>query len=522
MITKPRVLIDKVNKEALSDCWYTSSQVQNFSRIDKLKDFSKKDPDFETLALNDFELDGTYETDFNNVAFFSKNLSDANCNFSNTEVTMHFSKASSFTNATLYFGERYPKKIKIVGYYNNTQLVEETIDNIRSSVVCSLLKFVDVNSVKVTFLESWAPHRYAGLQYFLPGTFLDFNNERIAALSINETTDVISARLEVDTAHLEVVEQRNEFNIFDFNNIVKTISKNDLAKISVNITDETGITSDVFLGNYFVNEAKVNSEGLLVLDFISLLGRMDDVQYIQSIMVLDNNVPLSTCNAKAIIDSIFHVFLSGIGIPQSQHSNYYSVDQEISQIRTFGYLPPMSCREALQNICFVNFLRVLDNRSDKIQIKKTNIDTTIPIVPETQKISKVLTQPEIRLDDSVAGVIGNVNDIALSSSEEEIFNIEYAGTYTFNNPYKVTSVQPISPFSYSYGVNYITIDAYGHMPFVTTIRGQKYEIEKNEMIHGEDNVNSGKLINIMDSLTLTRYNTPDFLAGIYAFYQKSA
>lgn len=519
MITKPKVTINKLNYGALNTCAYLSSESQTFSNLSRLKNYEETNQEFETLSLNDFELDGEYSDNFNKVAFMSKNLSNVNGVFENTFVEIIFSKKETMSNITLDFGKEYPKKISIDAYKNDTVVVTEIVDYISSKILYSTISFTEVDKIRVTYLESHTPYRYAYLQNFLPGSLFEVSGDRISNLSINETTDLISSKLEIDTAHLEVFKRANEFNILDLNNMVKTFKKWDSAEIEVEIEDN-GIKRQVYLGKYYIDKIEVTQDECLSLDFVSLLGMLDNVEYIYSGIALDATEPLENINAKRIIDSIFECFADSVGISRSEITEYYEIEEGIDQIRTYGYLPKMSCREALQNVCFVNLLKVLDNRSKKIRIEKSGQYENLKEIKDDQiiKVEKVLTNASTKLNEQIKNVTGEYNNIELSEEEEIILEIESDGTYIFDNPYKITSVTGGTGASYSYNINFIRVKYdEGVTPFKLTVRGNKYNVESQKLLI-ESKYIEGKAINISNSKLLTYYNAEEFYSDILDYY----
>ena len=495
---------------------------KSFGDLNKLRDYQKSNPDFETLSLNDFELDGSFNEDFRNVAFMSDTLSDQNCAFNNIWVQINFTAPTSLINISINFGENYPKKIKIEGYSESTLSVTEIIDEISKPKIYSSISFTRVSYIKVIFLESWTPYRYANLQYLLPGSLLEFNGENINTLTLNESTDIISTKLEIDTAHLEVFKQKNEFNILDYNNIIKNLNKNDSADIEVEIEEE-GITNNVYLGRYYINKISTNSEELLSIDFVSLLGMMDNVEYIYSGIAIDDQEPLENINVKRIIDSIFSVFLDGIGVPSSEYSKYYELEDGFDQLRTYGYIPKMSCREALQNVCFVNGLRVLDNRSQKISIKKTYIDPRTE--PEEKQIitkGKLITNPDVEIQDKIKSLSIKYNEISLNSQEETLMSVKSDGTYIFNSPVLVTRVEVTTPgvtVRYYHNVNFVKIEHIsGSSVYNANVIGKRYKLENKEIIHNTS-YNEGTSVILSKSGLITEYNCNDFIRFIQEYYE---
>lgn len=521
MITRPKVTIDKINYYALNTCYYSSSENQNFGNLSNLKNIDKSNPDFETLALNDFELDGNFNEDFENVSFMSKSVSDANCAFNNVWVQIEFTSPTNLTNVSLEFGDNFPKKIRIEGYSGNTLEVSEIIDEISKNEIYSSISFSNIERVKIVFLESWYPYRYANLQSFLPGSLLTFNSENIHSLSINENTDIISSKLEIDTAHLEVLEKNNEWNVLNRNSIIKNLHKNDRADIEVEI-EENGTSNRIFLGRYYISKISTDHDDMLSIDFQSLVGLMDDVFFVHSGIAIDDQEPLENINVKAVIDAIFDTFLRSIGVDKNDYSQYYWVDPSFEQIRTYGYIPIMSCREALQNVCFVNGLMVLDNRDSKIRIKKVDIYTSKdPAEDQIISRDKLLTNHNVELNDKIKTFEVEFDSINLSERYETAIVVRSEGLYTFDSPCSVLRVEVMTPgvnLEYQSNVNYIDIKhVSGPRVFEANVIVHKYNFSSGKIQKDTSNKN-GILIKVAKSYMLTSFNVHDFVDFINNYY----
>ena len=164
MITNPKVIIRQIDENIQSGITWASSSNKSFGNLSLLNVSDKESPDFATLELNEYELNGQLSNRIENIAFMSDSLSDDECFFENVWVEGTLSESSNIYVTSIEFGDNYPKKISIEKYLNNELIDTEIIDNIDSKTIFSKKPIIGSNKIKINFLESWAPYQYAHLQ----------------------------------------------------------------------------------------------------------------------------------------------------------------------------------------------------------------------------------------------------------------------------------------------------------------------------------------------------------------------
>lgn len=499
MISEPRVIISQPDNNLNAQIAWMSSENQPFGNLSLLSSDTKVSPDFATLALNQYILNGQLTNIKPNVSFMSKSISNVTCQFDSTYVESNFSNTVSFYLSYIFFGNNYPKKISIQHFNNSNLIDEEIIDGIDSNFIYTQKPFLNINKLKIIFLESWEPYNYANLQTWLMGGDIVFNKEDLIELKLNENTDPISNRLEIDTAHIEIL---NKFKNFDplYNKVVnKFISVGTEVKIYVQITDNE--TKNINLGKYFVKAIDFGLNNNLILECESFLGIMERVQFLESDMLYDlnqGNLP----TVKEAIDRIFDKSLQYIGISGSKKYEYYSLD--FDDELNYGYTPPMTCREALRQICFTHNLSVYDNRSDKILVKKNNNKEVTKIIDQ----NKIVSDPHFEMLDKIYIATIKVHSYQ-KKQEEKIMTVTSPGEYIFDSPTLVTEVVNVSGGDISFTSNINSINIMSDLSnFVVEVYGEKFQDDPFER-NAKSTINNGKCIKISNSnLVLSQNATP--------------
>ncbi len=501
MITNPKVTIDLINQNLQSRITWTSSENQSFGNLSLLNVPNKLSPDFSTFELNETVLDNTIGYEIKNIAFMSTSISNENCSFGQVWVQGEFDTEVDFYDATLNFGINFPRHIQIAYIDINDSVIDsDDFDNIDSGTFHITRAQVGVKKILIEFLQSYAPYQYAHLQEFIIGDNIVFDKNTITDLKINETTDSISNTLEIDTASLEVYAKQGDNDIFNSSNIKYFIKKNQKMKFEVEITDNN-ITKNIFLGYYYCKEITLYENGKIRIECYSLLGIMDKVIYGAS--------PFSENNKTGadFINTIFTVLAIRIG---GNATDYYEIDATalpvVNQNIVSGYIPVVSCREALHHICFVLGLCVLDNRNEKILIKKIN---NYYISQGTIKPDEIVNNVEFENIEEVKSLKVNINKFTKSDSVELVAKITDENMFVFNSPIDESTLT----FTPNVGFDAYTASTairleYYNQPFEVEISAKQYSTNKDESIIAKilNTDNYGPELTLMDSPLITKSN----------------
>lgn len=515
MITNPKVTIDLINQNLQSRITWTSSENQSFGNLSLLNVPNKLSPDFSTFELNETVLDNTIGYEIKNIAFMSTSISNENCSFGQVWVQGEFDTEVDFYDATLNFGINFPRHIQIAYIDINDSVIDsDDFDNIDSGTFHITHAQVGVKKILIEFLQSYAPYQYAHLQEFIIGDNIVFDKNTITDLKINETTDSISNTLEIDTASLEVYAKQGDNDIFNSSNIKYFIKKNQKMKFEVEITDNN-ITKNIFLGYYYCKEITLYENGKIRIECYSLLGIMDKVIYGAS--------PFSENNTTGadFINTIFTVLAIRIG---GNATDYYEIDATalpvVNQNIVSGYIPVVSCREALHHICFVLGLCVLDNRNEKILIKKIN---NYYISQGTIKPDEIVNNVEFENIEEVKSLKVNINKFTKSDSVELVAKITDENMFVFNSPIDESTLTftPNVGFEAYTASTAIRLEYY-NQPFEVEISAKQYSINKDESIIAKilNTDNYGPELTLMDSPLITKSNGENIVYR-WLYYQKA-
>lgn len=501
MITNPKVTIDLINQNLQSRITWTSSENQSFGNLSLLNVPNKLSPDFSTFELNETVLDNTIGYEIKNIAFMSTSISNENCSFGQVWIQGEFDTEVDFYDATLNFGINFPRHIQIAYIDINDSVIDsDDFDNIDSGTFHITRAQVGVKKILIEFLQSYAPYQYAHLQEFIIGDNIVFDKNTITDLKINETTDSISNTLEIDTASLEVYAKQGDNDIFNSSNIKYFIKKNQKMKFEVEITDNN-ITKNIFLGYYYCKEITLYENGKIRIECYSLLGIMDKVIYGAS--------PFSENNTTGadFINTIFTVLAIRIG---GDATDYYEIDATalpvVNQNIVSGYIPVVSCREALHHICFVLGLCVMDNRNAKILIKKIN---NYYISQGTIKLDEIVNNVEFENIEEVKSLKVNINEFTKSDSVELVAKITDENMFVFNSPIDISTIgyNPDTGFIARGSSTAIRLE-YDSQPFEVEISAKQYSTNKDESIIAKilNTDNYGPELTLMDSPLITKSN----------------
>lgn len=501
MITNPKVTIDLINTNLQNRITWSSSQNQSFGDLSLLNVTNKTSPDFSTFELNETILDNTIGYEIKNIAFMSTTLSNENCSFGPIWVQGEFDTEVDFYDATINFGINFPRSVQIAFEDVNGAVIDsESFDDIDGSNLHITRAQTGVKRILLEFLSSYAPYQYAHLQEFIIGDNIVFDKNTITELRLNETTDSISNTLAIDTASLEVYGKQGDNDIFNSSNIQSFIKKNQKMRFEVEITNDNN-TKNIFLGNYYCNEITLYENGKMKIDCYTLLGIMDKIVYGAS--------PFSENNQTGadFILTIFTVLANKIG---GSPTSYYEIDATattvVNQNIPIGYIPVMSCREALHHICFVLGLCVLDNRNEKILIKKINnyYLAQKQILPDS-----ITNNIEFEHIDEVNSLKVNINEFTKSDSVELVAKITDENMFVFNSPIDVNTrgYNPDTGFIPRLSSTAIRLE-YDSQPFEVEISAKQYSTTQDESIvyQNQDPNNYGKELTLMNSPLISETN----------------
>ena len=434
------------------------------------------------MELNQFVLDGSFDTTPNSytVPFWSIRKSEADCTFiNNPSLLVTFDDAHTSSGITLSFLGDYPVEILVSWYYDSEYQVK--IDTKRfypnsTNFFCNN-QVENYKAVKIEFVKTRLPKQYVKGTFILYGQILTWSNTDVISATVNEETDVTSATIPINTAELTLIDEDNQFNVQNADGIWKSLQGTQRVVITEDING-----TEIDVGTFYIDkwESKENAITITAFDSVGLIDR-----------------------AK-FMGGMYTDAPVGILIQQIMASADYSdyeIDEELAEITLSGYLPIMSCREALQQIAFAIGAVVDCSRGSAIRVyvPDRNVDSYI------LKDRKFSGTAVVTLDEYISGVsvtcskynpLDEYTEVFSGELEKGIHRIE------FSEPYQALNCEGADIVESS--VNYAVIDVADNGE--VAINGMGYEKTEYTVSKDVTAIEVGQVAKVKAFSGLTLYN----------------
>lgn len=482
MRTKCSVHMEFIDTTAIADATVTAAGNVSFGNLELFDELTGQ-KDYGTLELNQFILDGSKEilpVAAPDVAFWSDSASDEEtCLSEETRLEIDFTKPHTSAGIKLYFAGEYPAAIKITWYsLAGSKLVEESFYPDSLEYFCDR-QVEGYGKIVIQFLNTLFPERYVKLQYIKYGIELDWAGAEVISASVDEEMDVTGATLGINTADIEIADQKREFDPSMPDGRWKSIQKSQMATIT-----ETIDGVDHGCGVFYIDshDWKENAASFQLIDRIGYMDRT----YFYGGRIYENE-PAGTIIAE---------IMQSVGIED------YTVDEEIAVIPLSGYLATQTHRSALQQVVFACGAVADCSRSERVKI----------FVPDREIRADIGTDRKflgtsISLDEYVSGVSISYNKYTRSAETTEIFNGEIpAGDYRieFSGPYAPESLEVSGGTIVEACTNYTLIHAETAGECVVT--GYGYDVVENTYTASVAQLDAGEVENIKSYTACTLVN----------------
>lgn len=402
LITTPYVRFEMVTSS--SEFNFSSSGNQPFADISLFKKSDNDFFNFMTLELNKTVLNSKIDTVddisvINHIAFVSNRLSDANCQFSDVAVyAVKINGSANFYQLNLEFGsnnmsndiKNYPKKIKVEYLSdqpeNNREII---IDNIKEQSMAVDLRGDSVTQVKIYFLESYQPFRFAYLQEIIFGVIYEWGRDNIIDLVVTEEVPYVCNTLPVSKAILTLYLDSDEFSLINDNSARNYITEDHKFLIREYINDDEidYPINTINFGKYYMDNIKNEADHKVTFYLSTALSKLDKYQFMDSKMY---NLEIE--------DNAFNILKNILNTAQLSDDDF-EIDEDLKNELLIGYIPVMTCREALQRVLLASNALVYDSRYEKIIITKHNDSVNQYIAS-----SRIFEPVTIEQDDSNAKI----------------------------------------------------------------------------------------------------------------------
>ena len=406
-VTYPYIEMDVVDVNARNKITNISGR-ENID-ISDLNLFKQENKDVEynymSLEQNYSILDGSLlelPSD-KKIAFYSETVSSDDCRF-NPEylpnITIDFNDYITSYGITIDFeGNNLPKKIEIYFYDDKGVVLYDDYYPDEFKFFCNTGKqYITYKKIEIRFIETTYPQNAIKISNIDFGAKYHWGKDDLINADILEETDILSINLATDTLNFTVTNEDDDFNILNQKGVYYALQKNQIVRAYEIIeTYEDGTTNlidkkTIFLGNYYSREWKSVSKKEITFKCIDLIGVLQDTKFDEGTSYTPDKYKV-----KDVIGEIMKV----------ANVTNYNISDDIKDIGVYGFLPTMSCREALHQVIF--FIGAVASCS-----RSNNINIYLP----SKKIKSTITD-ENHFDDDVVKLNPYVSKITVSENELE-------------------------------------------------------------------------------------------------------
>ena len=427
------------DESAKTESEYSMSDLLSYSDFDEIKDDDSTTNDITTLEHNNWVLDGTAtlipgDPTTLNFGVWSNSLSNENTGEFETDPKLEVTFANVHTSTGITFaftGDSYPKKVTITWYYGVTQLAQQifTIDAMSYFADLTVENF---NKVTMEFSGTSIPCRRIKIAEIDYGQVETWSNDALISADILEEVDPTSGEISINTFDFSVYDAAEEFNMLNPDGIYVALKKKQLL-IPRGYLNGTLIP----MGKYYLDTWKNTSAVVAKFTAVDIMGVFDTITYKTSLM-------WSGVAAGTIFAAIF----------ATAGWTDYTIEDDIASELVYGYIPVVTVREALHQLCFALRAACIPNRSGIVEVKRLPSSAAANTIEKSQKMgSQTITQNTL-----VNSVAVTAYSFASAASTTQLYSVTLAietHEITFNAP--ATGLTVTGGTITASGINYAII-----------------------------------------------------------------
>jgi hypothetical protein len=404
------------DKSAAENATCTTSTGQSFSDTSKLTtgtSFGK----FATSERNFFVLDGTmniFSSKPEVISYFSKQMSNKDGLFTkNPTIDIKFTENHSSIALGLFFVDEHPLRCVATWKSLEGTVLQKKYVDISSNHTIIDCPVTNYGAITIEFIQA-APYRYVKIDKIEFGKILTWDESNIISGNLLEEIDLTGETIPINTLDFKIFDEAGDYNVGNSSGYHQYVQKGQ------NILPYEIVNGEpIYLGRYYVSSI---SESTNSVEF-----KCEDImKYLDGVTFYKGDI-----YNKALVGPIIESILATGGVTD------YLIDDAVYNSTISGYLPPMSCRNALAKITFATTSLVSAKRTDTLHFYKDD-GKIRSLIERTRKISTKVTKR-----DYVSGVSLSFSTFKLSQNVREIVKGVYpAGLnlITFNDPYSNISV----------------------------------------------------------------------------------
>ena len=436
---KPKIVYEDISPLAKRDpSEYTATDKKDYVNMSDLKaETPTYFPNY-ALCLPRYSKIGEYNNSpntmpENGLGYVSLSISDEEGTFkTNPVIERVFEQKHNSVGICIGFNEYsgdYCDLINIKWYEDSVLLYDIDFTPNSAYYFCSQ-NVTNFNKLIIEFKRTSKPHRHVWIGTIDYGVVRQFNNEEAKNIKTLNEISQISEELTINTMDFKLYSLSDVEFMFQKTQVMKLYADNEL------------------MGAYYIDTAKRTASNQYEIKTKDAIGIMAEVNYMGGMY---NNVLATT-----IIADIF-----------SKCNLTYELDRSLESKTITGYIPIMTCRDALTWICMAIGGIVNTAYSEKVVIK--------PLKAEVQRVINTHEQfigASIETLPKVTGVSVEGYKYSISSESIELFNDTLKDTITVHFGEPIHSLSITNGTIVESHVNYAVITGTG----ATVLNGKRYNV----------------------------------------------
>lgn len=414
------------------------SEKEDFVQLNQLQQYNLDFPNYSnpceygSVILNSTAVPFDEYPQYVNMGFWSKNISGSNGAFA-AAITLSLSADELYTSKGFTFtfdtyNNIFCNSLKITWYRQTEKLDEKTFTPNSAFYFCNNA-VENFDKVDIIFYSMNMPYNRLKIRSIDYGYGTIFFGDELRSVTLIQEISPISSELSINTVDF-TLESKNDFEYsFDKNQPLQVYFDDELKAVTL------------------INGSKRKSKKIWYIQSEDYVGKLSNITFYGGMYSGGE-----TETAENVLKSIF----TAANVP-------YEIDEDLKNILINGYMPIKSCRDAVQQICFV-IGGVCDTAcSDKIHIRKLSdeIKQQIPLsrirqgqsFENSDKITKVQITSYTYLKNTKSG-----DTVMAYQAEESGYGNNIL--VKFSEPLHTLSI--INGEILESGVNYAKINAKKH------------------------------------------------------------
>lgn len=383
----------------------SGSEQQEFVDYEELNNENINIAHYGTLEGNNWRLEDSVKILPDNLeaidlGYVSTQLSDANGEFEE-EIVLTRIYDGTFTSPAITFtfdtyNETFPTDIN-VKWYRDDELLEDVDFTPNASFYPAMQNVVAFNKVIITFKKLNKASRFLRIFKIEDGIVRNFYKDEIKGLEIYEEISDSGESLAINTMDLNL------------------LSKNEVKILFQRVQALKVYNDDELFGTFFVESSKrtANQYNLTTFDLVGML---------------ENNTFIGGLYENVLVSELIKSICGDIA---------YELDASFETITVSGYLPILTCRDALKQVAFAINAIIDTSREDTIKIIPI-ADNEPKIIDETRasgNVTENAVAPFTAIELSEHRYVANTDSVELYN---DVLNDTI--TLTFIEPYRNLSI----------------------------------------------------------------------------------